>query len=334
MNEKETLKNIILINDNSLIDSHTHCGFGHYNLIQQRYPTSQSVIDLESKTELAGIDFVISFPFPGELYYFDIFANSESDLPQHPPIEKFPYHFANRQLLYEISLFGNNRIIPFANIYPNHEEGQQADYLDELAKQGLIFGLKLHTLATQYSAEALAKSPFLDVSRAHSLPVIIHSGPDDISHPMNVVELAETNPDIRFCIAHIARFEKQVFDYIRNNNLQNVFIDTAPLLSLCKLTQLDINNGIGGEKLNLPYDSPQQTLVELCKLMPGHIVWGTDEPWTTITDDKQKQILMKARYGDEVAILRSIPPKLTKEIAHDNPIKLLFSNYVPSEIQL
>ena len=141
---------------------------------------------------------------------------------------------------------------------------------------------------------------------------------------MNIVKLAEQYTDIRFCIAHAARFEKNVFDYLTDNGLKNIFLDTSPFLSITKLTPLDIERGVGGCKLNLSYNKPMQALVELCQIAPEFVVWGTDEPWTTITDDHQGKILLKAKYEDEVSLLQSLPENLKKKIAHDNSTRFLF----------
>lgn len=324
MLEHERIRDTIRSNSNVLIDVHSHCGYGHYNVIKRRYPSTQSVVDLASKTKSAGIEYVVSFPFPGSTYYFDIPEIAKGNLHVPNPIEEFPYHFANRQLFYEVSLFGEGRILPFANIYPKHKEQEQADYLGRLVKEGILFGLKFHTLATQYSALALIDSPFMEIAKRYSLPVLIHSGSDKISHPKNIVQLAEHHPEIRFCIAHAAKFEKNIFDYITKNKIKNVFMDTSPFISLTKDTLLDIERNIGEEKLDLPYDEPKLALLKFCQLFPDFLVWGTDEPWTTITDDNQNNILFKITYKDEADLLQSLPEDIKRKIAYENSNLFLF----------
>jgi predicted TIM-barrel fold metal-dependent hydrolase len=222
-------------------------------------------------------------------------------------------------------LFGEDRVLPFANVYPGYEEQKQADYLEELGKGGMLFGLKLHTLAIQQSAIKLHNSPFLQVARSYSLPVLIHSGTDQISYPQNVVELARNNRDIRFCIAHVGRFEKKVFDSL-NDGDTNIFFDTSPFLSIAKVTPLDIDRGIGGERLNLPYEDPTKALEVLCRMFPERMMWGSDEPYTTMTVDREGGVLMKVYYQDEVNLLNSLPSDLRAKIAHDNTIRFLFGN--------
>lgn len=324
MIERERIKDAINLNPNTLIDVHSHCGFGQYNVIKRRYPSSQSVIDLASKTKSAGIEYAVSFPFPGSSYYFDIAESAKGNLHVPNPIEEFPYHFANRQLFYEVSLFGDDRILPFANIYPKYEEQKQADYLEQLAKEKVLFGLKLHTLATQSSASSLKDSPFLEIADHYSLPILVHSGPDEISYPMHIVKLAEQYASVRFCIAHAARFEKKIFDHITENKIKNVFVDTSPFISLAKLTPLDVERNVGNEKLSLPYGNPKLALLEFCQLFPDIVVWGTDEPWTTITDDHRGDILLKATYKDEVNLLQSLPESVKKKISHENTNLFLF----------
>lgn len=324
MNERETRRAEIESRDSALIDVHTHSGFEMYNLVHRRYPTSQNVVDLESKTRLSGIDYVVVFPFPGQQFYRkppeDL--SKSSDLSQGT--EESPYYLANRQLLYEISMFGNDRFLPFANIFPGVEESLQARNLEEPIRDGKLYGFKLHTLATQTSADKLGNSVFLDLARSYSLPILIHSGPDTLSDPMNIIDLAGQNPDIRFCIAHAARFEKRIYDYLKDNPNENLFIDSSPFLSICKLTLQDIEDGANGEKLDLAYDSPGQALQDLFGMLPDNLIWGSDEPWTTITDDRNSGILSPHNYQDEVSLLKSLPAGVISQIAHHNTSNYLF----------
>lgn len=323
MIERRQIEDAISENNNALVDIHTHSGFGPFNMMRRRYPSSQSVQDLAFKTAHAGIDFVVTFPFAGATFYFDVEESLAGYYHVPNPIEEFPYHFANRQLFYEASLFGEERVLPFACIYPLHEEERQSDYLEQLAKRDILFGLKLHTLATQYHAGNLNGSPFLQLARQFSLPVLVHSGDDDISHPMNIVTLAEQNSDIRFCIAHAARFNKNVFDYLDQHTIPNLFLDTSPFLSIAKRAQMA---GTDETKLDLPYGDPQRALTNICDTHSDKIVWGTDEPWTSVLDKTGDNIVLNVRYQDEANLLRSLPEDLQMTIANKNAKRFLFGN--------
>ena len=329
MVERDKIKNI-LVNQKGQdirVDVHTHCGFDHFNIIRRRYPTSQSVKDLVFKLEATGIDYAVSFQCANSTYYFDFRELPRKSHKLIPlPAESFPYEFANRQLFYEVSLFGDDRILPFATILPKYDEGKQVESLSEYAKKNCLFGLKLHTLATLTYVKDLLGSAFMELATNYSLPVMIHSGPDEYSRPEKIIELAQSYPKVRFCIAHAARFEQSAFDMFSGNRNPNVFFDTSPFLSLCSLTPLDIQRGVGGIKLDLPYGNPRDALIKLYSFASENLVWGTDEPWTTITDDTQQGILAKFGYRDEVDLLNSLPKEIKIAIANDNIQKFLFGD--------
>jgi len=306
------------------IDVHTHNGSDHMNTIRKRYPTSQSIKDLELKLRLAGVDYAVSFPCPSSFYYFDFRDFQEKGKQLTPlPAETVPFKYANRQMIYEVTFFGNERIFPFASILPHHNELRQTESLEEYAEDGYIFGLKLHTLPTRVNPRELTDSPFMQLAESYSLPIMIHSGPDEYSRPEDIIRLARHHKSARFCVAHVGRFEQSAFDMLEDTDT-NVFFDTSPFLSLCALTPLDIERGKGGQKLDLPYDNHRNALVKLHSLIPNHLVWGTDEPWTTITDDAQQKILTNFDYFNEARFLQSLPDSTRIQIANDNTQQFLF----------
>ena len=68
-------------------------------------------------------------------------------------------------------------------------ESEQVSFLEDKAKKDQIFGLKLHTRASQISALALGDSLFLPFAKKYNLPILIHTGEDDLSRPENVISL-------------------------------------------------------------------------------------------------------------------------------------------------
>jgi len=312
--------------DECLIDAHTHSGVDHMNIIKGRYPFTQSIIDLTQKLRLVNIDHAVTFPCASSMYYFDFscFANEKVKLiPHSNSAESFPYELANKQLFYEVSLFGENIIFPFAAVFPRIKEEEQISYLETVSSLDRIFGLKLHTLATHSKATDLANSKILDYAEKHSLPILFHTGPDKFSGAENVLELARQYPKIRFAMAHAVRFEKVIYDEMVTGRYSNVFIDVSPLISLCNITKVDISSG-SDSKLNIDYEDPRNVVVKLLSILPKNIIWGTDEPWTTITDDRKDGILPKVVYADEAQLLHSLPKNLKLTLANTNTKKFLF----------
>lgn len=311
--------------DIPVIDCHTHVGFDHYNTIRKRYPTSQSIKDLVFKLDSSGVDFSIAFPCPNSTYYFDLMSLPTQEHILDPrPVEAFPYEFSNRQLFYETSLFGKDKVMPFAFIFPGYEEDKQIKSLEEYAQKGFLFGLKHHTLVGAISAIKLINSPFTGLAEKYSLPIMIHTGVDQNSKPEHVMDLAENHPDVRLCIAHTGEFEKSAYERFLKASYKNVFFDCSPFISICTLAEMDARRGKTASKLILEYKNPHEALVQLYNTIPQNLIWGTDEPWTTITDDSDGEILVKVDYQDEVDLLRSMPKNLREDIAFNNTIRFLF----------
>lgn len=311
-------------NDETIIDVHTHSGVDNYNIIFKRYPTVQSVKDLVMKLNMTGVDFAVNFPCAASYYYLNLEALVTTGKFVPTQAEEYPYQKSNQQMLYEISLFGSDQLLPFFIVFPRFEIGRQVERMYELAKQDLLFGVKLHTLGSRSSVTSLANTEIMALAEEYSLPLMVHTGPDKYSLPDHVVQMALQYPNIRFCAAHVGRFEKSLYSSLLENPLSNLFIDTSPFISLCRLIPKDIQNKSGGEKLDLNYENPQEALSEVISLYGRHLLWGTDEPWTTITDDREKDIVYPIDYSDEVALLRTLPQSTINQIAYQNTYRFLF----------
>lgn len=303
-----------------IIDVHTHAGFDHYGVIRRRYPTSQSIKDLVFKLDSSEVDFSVTFPCPNSTYYFDLMSLPKQEYILEPrPVESFPYEFSNRQLLYETRLFGRKKVMPFAFIFPGFEEEKQIKSLEELARKGYLFGLKHHTLVGAISARSLINSPFIELAKKYSLPVMIHSGVDQFSRPEHIMDLAENHTNVRFCIAHAGEFEKSAYERFLRLKYKNVFFDCSPFISICAL-----NKDQSGAKIDINYKNPREALIQLYEMVANSLVWGTDEPWTTIIDNSKGEILVKVDYQDEVDLLKSLPKNIRESISFINTTKLLF----------
>jgi hypothetical protein len=321
---RELAQHLFQVNQSQVIDVHTHCGAEHTGFLFRRYPSSQSVKDLVDKLNRNSVDFAVAFPFAASYYYFDFRRFVDHLMLEPLPAEPFPYRAANQQLFYEVKLFGEGKIIPFPMIFPGVEDIQQIEYLDNLGKNDKLFGLKLHTLMTHVASSKLAETEYLALAEKYNVPLLIHTGHDPESRPEQVLELAVRYPHLRFCIAHVGRFEKCVFDDLSKLKTNNLFFDTSPFLAICYLTPHDQEQGQGGEKLPLPYHNPQQALLDLYHLYPEGLMWGTDEPWTSVVDNRKQQVLIRADYEDEKALLDTLPPLIKEKISYQNTLRFLF----------
>jgi predicted TIM-barrel fold metal-dependent hydrolase len=64
--------------------------------------------------------------------------------------------------LYEAENY-RNRLFPFFAIDPREKIKEQVKFLEKNIRENKIFGLKLHTLATNSSAQKLDETDFVDL---------------------------------------------------------------------------------------------------------------------------------------------------------------------------
>lgn len=304
-----------------IIDSHTHSGFDGMNFFRGRFPATQNTKDLVDKVTGAGVRFLIVSPMATSTYYnLRILAENLELSPSGQ--QDFPYQRENAFLLYECRLLGGKRVLPFLAINPLEKVDEQVEQLEEWIKSEEIYGLKLHTLATHSPATALEGTPFLDLARKYNLPIMIHSGIHEYAKPSNVFQIARRNRDIRFSLCHFGDFLEELFVELENKgNPQNLFIDTSPFISLCRMS--------ADEKLpsvrQLNFAQPKKLFSELVQKYSDILIWGTDEPWT-IPLDRSGNILQEVDYKDEVDLLLTLPQHLRIKLAQKNIIEFLEGN--------
>lgn len=321
MNKREAVLETLIRKGEGVLDAHTHAGFEITNVVTRRFPTVQSVSDLVRKFKSTGTDRAITFPCASDLFWFDSSLVARHRQWKHTDhsAEDFPYQYANFSHLNEVELFGEGVVLPFVNILPLVREEEQINSVIDEIKRGEIFGLKFHPLAVHTRADSLKQSEFIEVAQRYNLPVTIHSGPDEYSQALQIVELARTFPNVRFCIAHAAHFDAKILTD-NGSSLPNLFTDTSPFISLCYLASQEEDSS---KILDLNYNDPALALANFATRWPDNIIWGTDEPWTTLAD-KNKKILTKVSYEDEHAILNNIPENLRRKISYNNTIRYLF----------
>jgi predicted TIM-barrel fold metal-dependent hydrolase len=324
MAEREQVYRNITEDKGATIDAHVHAGFDATNVVRKRYPTSQSIVDLVRKMRANNVSYSAVFPAPSDLFWFDPkrVAYDAEWVQAREPAEAFPYERANWTHFNESELFGEEIVLPFGNIMPGVKEEEQVDFLRTYIDRDKVFGLKLHTLASHTPASALEGSRFIDLAKEYSLPITIHSGSDEYSDPQQVIELSKLYPDVRFAIAHAADFKKDIFTQLRANPHKNVFVDTCPHISNCYFAQRENPKKL----LDLDYTDPQSALLGLYQAYPEGVIWGTDEPWTTVTDDTNQRILARIMYEDEVALLRQLPQQVRQQISYTNTVRFLFGD--------
>lgn len=298
------------------IDIHTHSGnIDLYNQLQNRLPTTQTVTELSDKSTTNHTTYTVTFPF-GTTEYYDInhFLRKKTLIPSHK--EDFPYQQANQILLNE----KKPNILPFLAIDPLEKVSEQLDFLQQ--NLGQFFGLKHHTHQTQSSALDLIGNKITEFAIDNNLPILIHSGIDASLHPKNIIKLAQTYPQLRVCIAHLAWFDNDSLEEVTKGD--NIFIDCAPFSQLWERVRLGI---IKTGRIDLiDRDSPSQSLINYGQLLTDHLLWGTDEPYTQVVKpDKNQSIIFG--YTDEIRTIERVADNnlpIYDSITHVNPNRFLF----------
>ncbi len=308
-----------------IIDAHTHAaGVDFYNLFIPRKPLVQSTRDLILKMDLYGIDYSIVMPMPFAMYY-DPRKVSQGEWALSG-LEEFPYQVLNTTLLYESQEY-SDRLFPFMAIDPRTKVEEQIQFLTQQVERKKIYGLKLHTLATNSSATVLSDSLFAKFMKKYNLPIIIHAGRDTTTSPIHVLNFAKQNPEIRVCIAHLAGFDNSVLK--QSLEIKNVFFDTSPFLSHCKFAVDDISSYVSSDRFNTNYDDPVNALLELSTYLKSKLLWGSDEPWTSVSNPKGAA-LSSFSYKDECSILNQLNSmnheNTVNEIAYTNSLRFLYGD--------
>lgn len=303
----------IMRRQEGIIDCHTHAGLSIYSFYQGLYPAMQSLEDLVKKTDSTKVDWIICFPHSD--FYFCTREMLEENQPIPSGLGKFPFEIANRYFLMEVELCGQ-KVLPFVVFHPTLLAKKQCEEIKNWHERHHIFGLKLLTRNTGCSIRDVIGTPFVDLLRASKWPLVVHSGHDSQSNPLNVFEFAEIYPDIKICVAHCGRFIKEFWSRIYQYG--NIFVDVSPFLLSCLDAQKIQREK--GHLLELDYTDPHKVIAKLHEYLPSRLLWGTDEPWTKVSRISYSGKLDGGfSYEEEKKFLDSIDLELRKTIAWQNP---------------
>ncbi len=324
-----------LYHNEAVIDVHTHIGISPKFFYQYGYPYALSFEDMVIRMEMLGIDHSVIFPFVDSAFYVDDINSSK--VRTTTKYCDFPYEIENRNILNEINeIFPeySHKALPFLMFDPSRETQKQADFMEILIDKYSVFGLKTATTYTQSfvtDMETIGK-PILDLARKKQLPITFHSSvhpKDPWAQAEDIVALAERNPDIRFCIAHCARFLKPVLE--RANKLDNCFIDYSAFIIHCKLAAVDSESVVVKElRFDADYNDPFDVMMKLAKAYPSTMLWGSDTPFNYwiqkyyTADEELVEERLECGYKEETDLLHKLPKDIITKIAYTNNLRFLF----------
>ncbi len=313
-NRADKLKEICEYKRTGVIDCHSHSGVLLYNFYKLLYPSLQSLEDLFRKMDKEQVNWSICFPMSS--FFFSVKEMFMDYQLINSGMEKIPFEIANKYFLMEVRMFGD-RILPFINFNPTLLAKQQCAQIVEWSDEFGLYGLKLPTTGNLCSALDLLGTPFVSLAEKFNWPIMVHSGRDDKSDPMNILKFSERHSDIRICAAHSARYSKDFWDKVKF--YRNVFVDISPFLLSCSDNVFQKSETI----ISLDFESPAKVIDNLFDMLPDRLLWGTDEPWTKIVRDPKNGSLVGASYELEKKFLDSLSFEVREAIAWKNPKKFL-----------
>lgn len=294
------------------------------------FPYGQHLEDMVTHGREIGIRRWVVFPMVSNLS-LSVAAFREGKITTEGALENVPYEFENWRMMQEIyDLFPEEgaHVWPFAILDPARNVAGQVAALRRLREKYPFYGLKIQATIIQSPITALngEGAAFLDLCAEWDIPMLIHSSvlPSDVwSQASDIVDIAKSRPEVRFCIAHSCRFDRTQLDRIAE--LPNAWFDCSAHRIHCDLV-------LRGSAVVAPperrfkseYGSPSQVLHDLAVAYPGKMMWGSDSPYYSwVAMDGALPLSLRSTYDLEVGALLALPAGLTHEISETNILNCL-----------
>jgi predicted TIM-barrel fold metal-dependent hydrolase len=314
-----------------LIDCHNHLGADLLFYLHGDFPYSQQLVQMQQEGGALGITHWIAFPFV---------SYAAMDVTQFRAggigfgkggLETVPYAFENQRLLEECQkLFAEEgkRILPFVMVDPMRCTDAQAAELIKLRSEYRFHGIKIQSTIIQADIKRLAHEGrvFLDLAREWDVPFIIHSSvaKDDLwAQAHDIIDIAEANPDIRFCVAHSCRYDKECLDRIQA--LRNAWFDNSAHCIHCVGAVDDLAFIAPRERrFDSDYSNPARVIADLAAAYPHKFMWGSDSPFYSYAAEiSGKVVKLISTYEKEVTALKAAGEQVVTRIAATNTLNYL-----------
>lgn len=314
-----------------LIDCHNHIGADMLFYLHGDFPYAQQLVDMTQMGGALGVTHWIVFPFVSYAA-MDVskFRSGGIGFGQNG-LETVPYAFENRRLLEECHrLFPEEgrKTLPFVMVDPMRETDAQAAELIRLRAEYRFHGIKIQSTIIQSDIKRLAHEGrvFLDLAREWDVPFLIHSSiieSDVWAQAHDILDIAEANPDIRFCAAHSCRFDKECLD--RVNALPNAWFDNSAHCIHCQcVVQGRPNVAPKERRFDSDYTDPARVIADLAASYPDKFMWGSDSPFYSYAAQLDGEVVkLISTYAEEVTALKVNPPAVVTRIASTNTRRFL-----------
>lgn len=319
-----------MLKENWVIDCHNHIGTELIFYLSGEYPYGQDLPSLVEHRASTRITHWIVFPFVTNLSCgLEALSRGEINPDSAPGIT--PYAFENERLLKEVYDYfpeHSENILPFIMVDPNRRVGEQVRELRKLRETYRFYGIKIQPTIIQSPIRGLLGpgAPFVELAREWDIPFIIHSSifKEDIwSQCSDILDIAETNPDVRFCLAHTCRFHKPSLD--RLAALPNTWFDCSAHIIHCQSVVHGYQNiAEAPERFPSDYADPARVLQDLYDAYPEKFLWGSDSPfYSWISHRSTLPFSLKTTYEEEVDALYRLSDKARHAVTNRNTFAYL-----------
>lgn len=313
-----------------IIDCHNHIGvdLGLYG--RGEFPYAQHAETLAREGQSLGVERWIVFPMVAHLA-LNFAALRDNRVTGEGALERVPYAWENRRLMQEVYEFFpmlGRVMLPFAMFDPAREPGLQAEALRDLREKYRFYGLKTQTTMLQSPITDLRADGrvFLDLAREWDISLLIHSSvieSDIWAQARDIIDIAEENPDVRFCVAHSCRFDREQLERIAM--LPNCWFDCSAHGIHCQLAR-ENSPAVAPptRRFASDYAQPSQVLWDMARAFPDKLMWGSDSPfYSFIAQTEGEQFSLLSTYAQEVEFLMALPRDVRREISELNTLRFL-----------
>ncbi len=309
-----------------IIDCHNHVGVDVLFYLHGDFPYAQHLTAMVEEGGALGVDRWIVFPFVTHMA-LDAASFLKGEVREGgAQLTQIPYALENRRLLSEIyGLFPElaPRILPFVMADPMRNTQAQAAELRQLRQQYRFHGIKMQTTILQADIKHLNDrgKVFLELAEEWDIPFLIHSSvaeSDSWAQASDILDLAEANPKVRFCLAHSCRFDKPCLD--RVNDLPNTWFDCSAHCIHCEGAVKDLPYiAPRSRRFESDYSQPARVIADLAAAYPDKFLWGSDSPFYSYAAEINHQVVrLISTYKNEVDALRTSPTEVVDRIANRN----------------
>lgn len=313
-----------------LIDCHNHIGADLLFYLHGDFPYAQQLVQMQHEGGPLGITHWVVFPFVSYAA-MDVTKFRAGEIGFDGGLEKVPYAFENRRLLEECHrLFPEEgkRTLPFLMVDPMRETDAQAAELMKLRATHRFHGIKIQSTIIQADIKRLTHEGkvFLDLAREWDVPFIIHSSvaeSDLWAQAHDIIDIAEANPDIRFCAAHSCRFDKECLDRIQS--LPNAWFDNSAHCIHCVGAVDDLPYiAPKARRFDSDYSDPARVIADLAAAYPDKFIWGSDSPFYSYAAEINHEVVkLISTYEAEMAALLAAGDEVVKKISCTNTLRYL-----------